>query len=527
MRDMLLLLALSCRTKDLLVDTAALVGDGDTQTESLGLDGDGDGFDVTEDCDDDNPGVYPGAVELCDGIDNDCDGQIDNDAADATSWYQDSDADGYGTGDALVDCDQPQNTAAVDGDCNDNNPDFNPGATEDDCSDPNDYNCDGSVGYVDGDGDGYAACVECNDADPAVNPSADEVCDGQDNDCDGDIDEDDATDASTWYADADTDGFGDPATSTEACDPPEGYVDNADDCDDEAIEVSPDATEVCDGIDNDCDGDTDEGDAADAQTWYFDSDEDGYGDIARPLDSCDQPSGYVDNDEDCDDTNGLISPLADEVCDSQDNDCDGDIDEDDAIDAVTWYADADTDGYGVSTSTTVACDQPSGYAPLAGDCDESDTTIDPAATETCDGVDEDCDGDRDNGSVCPCAVQNNGGHAYMFCTTSQSWSNARSTCNSYGYDLLTIDDATENAWADSTADSYSTSKWWVGLNDISSEGSFVWEDGTAVSYTNWGGGEPNNSGGNEDCTQLNRYSNQTWNDEPCNSAFYFVCEADG
>ena len=91
--------------------------------------------------------------------------------------------------------------------------------------------------------------------------------------------------------------------------------------------------------------------------------------------------------------------------------------------------------------------------------------------------------------------------------------------------MLTIDDSSENTWADDTADTFSTSKWWIGLNDISSEGSFVWEDGSSVSFTNWHSGEPNNGGGGEDCTQLNRYHpTQTWNDEPCGQGLPFVCE---
>ena len=111
-------------------------------------------------------------------------------------------------------------------------------------------------------------------------------------------------------------------------------------------------------------------------------------------------------------------------------------------------------------------------------------------------------------------------------SAAASWPSGSANCNTYGYELLTINDASENSWADSTADTYSTQKWWIGLNDRASEGSFRWASGESVTYTNWHPGEPNNSGGNEDCTQFNRFHpSQTWNDEPCNAAFRYVCEA--
>ena len=114
----------------------------------------------------------------------------------------------------------------------------------------------------------------------------------------------------------------------------------------------------------------------------------------------------------------------------------------------------------------------------------------------------------------------------MFCETSEPWSDAQAECNSYDYDMLTIDDASEDSWADTTADSYSTSKWWFGYNDISSEGFWMWESGSSSTYINWASGEPNDSGGNEDCAQLNRFTDGTWNDEPCSSSFYYICEAE-
>jgi hypothetical protein len=115
-------------------------------------------------------------------------------------------------------CEAPAGHVAAAGDCDDTDAAFNPGAAEDDCTDPADYNCDGSVGYADADADGVAACEDCDDADNTAAPGNDELCgDAVDNDCDGDVDEADAVDARTYYADLDEDGFGDADASTAAC----------------------------------------------------------------------------------------------------------------------------------------------------------------------------------------------------------------------------------------------------------------------------------------------------------------------
>jgi len=94
-------------------------------------DRDGDGFVGSEDCDDSDADVFPGAVELCDGIDNDCDGELDNVEVDLPAWYTDSDGDGYGDDSTLVeDCDQPSGLVGEGGDCDDTNASIHPGATE-------------------------------------------------------------------------------------------------------------------------------------------------------------------------------------------------------------------------------------------------------------------------------------------------------------------------------------------------------------------------------------------------------------
>ncbi len=366
-------------------------GDDDSTIEACEVT---DGYSaVGGDCDDSEAESYPGNTEYCDEIDNDCDGEIDEGVS--TTYYADTDGDGYGDeGSAITACEQPEGYVEDAGDCDDTDAAFNPGA-KDFCDDPNDYNCDGSVGYADADGDGWAACEECDDADLAINPDATEICDGADNDCDGTIDEDDAADASVWYADNDSDGFGDLSSSTLACDAPSGYVADDTDCDDSDGAINPAATEICNAEDDDCDGTIDEDDASDASVWYADTDGDGYGDAASTTLSCLQPTGYVSNDSDCDDTDAAVNPAATEVCDEIDNDCDGTTDEDDAADASTWYADNDGDSYGNASSTTLACDQPSGYVADDTDCDDGNNTQYPGADEYCNAEDDDCDGDID------------------------------------------------------------------------------------------------------------------------------------
>ncbi len=179
-----------------------------------------------------------------------------------------------------------------------------------------------SVVERDADGDGFETeglgGGDCDDADATVNPDADEDCDGVDDDCDGTVDEGVTT---PYWADADGDTYGDPAAEVQACAPPAGHVSDATDCDDTQPTSWPGNPEVCDGLDNDCNTEVDEGVKL---PFWRDADGDGYGDPASPTDACAAPGGYVDNEEDCLDTDGAVSPAETEVChDGLDNDCDG------------------------------------------------------------------------------------------------------------------------------------------------------------------------------------------------------------
>ncbi len=218
-----------CRYRPLLLAVLALPltaprcgsdkdsGQPDVPQDTRVTDQDNDGFSPPEDCDDEDAAVNPGAQEVCDGIDNDCDELIDDEddyLLGATTWYADGDADGFGdTDDTLQACDQPSGHAAEGGDC--------------------------------------------DDGDAAAHPGAQEVCDGADNDCDEQTDEqdDDVLGATTWNADDDGDGFGDPDATMVACSQPAWHVTDGSDCDDSDGAVYPGAAEICgDGTVNDCDG---------------------------------------------------------------------------------------------------------------------------------------------------------------------------------------------------------------------------------------------------------------------------------
>ena len=200
---------------------------------------------------------------------------------------------------------------------------------------PADTGCAAQTLYVDADGDGFGAQAvescpdaglatqggDCDDADGEIFPGAAEVCDGQDNDCNGLTDDGVET---LYYPDNDGDGFGSGFGETAACEPPAGHTTDSSDCDDTDETVYPDASELCDGQDNDCDGAVDE----EPPVWYADADFDGYGDPDTTTTDCDQPSGYVSDSSDCDDGRAETYPGAEDRCDGLDNDCDKELDED-------------------------------------------------------------------------------------------------------------------------------------------------------------------------------------------------------
>ncbi len=238
---------------------------------------------------------------------------------------------------------------------------------------------------------------DCNDEDPTINPEGEEFCDGLDNDCDGFADEEDAVDILTWYEDLDEDGFGKSDVVLLDCDQPKDFVLLDNDCDDSNPAINPLAAEVCDDVDNDCDGLTDDEDpglgTASASAWFPDDDGDGFGDYSEYTLACDAPLGWVAEGGDCDDDNAGINPDALEFCDGRDNNCMDGVDEDTAVDAIEWYVDEDMDDWGIEDSFVRACDRPEGGTDQAGDCDDSNPDVNPGAEEVCnDGADTNCDG---------------------------------------------------------------------------------------------------------------------------------------
>ncbi len=527
------------------------------------------------DCDDTTEGANPGANETCDEIDNDCDGEVDDGVL--TTYYADFDGDFWGKDDATQDaCALPTGYSEDNGDCDDADGTIHPFAEE--ICDGLDQDCDGVADNgIDADGDGTADCLDteicdgldndgdgsvdepdavgattwwldydadgyggtrlsqvacdqpvayvataddCDDTDAAVSPGVSETCNGIDDDCDGAIDN--GAPGSTFYRDGDSDGYGDIGSTTTDCSAPAGYVADSTDCDDTSGAVSPAGTEICNAVDDDCDGAVDDGLVFSA--YYADVDADGYGDVGSAATDCSAPVGYVVDGTDCDDGISTVHPGATEICDGVDDDCDGVVD-DGAVGTSVFYADDDGDGYGDPWVAVTDCAAPAGYVSDFTDCDDGDETVYPGAVDVCDTLDNDCNGYADDAGYCPCDIEYYGGEPYMYCSTTLEWAPARAVCNTYGYELISINSAAENTWSMGIATSYGWTSgyiFWMGFNDIATEGSFVWASGDAVTYTNWNGGEPNNSGG-EDCAHT--WSTGTWNDIPCTGyPARYVCE---
>jgi hypothetical protein len=409
--------------------------DGDGTPDCVDDDVDGDGYSSAVDCDDDDATIHPLATELCDAIDSDCDGSL-------VDQFEDTDGDGDPD---CTDTDDDNDGDLDVSDCADLDPTIYNGATE--LCDTVDSNCNGSLvdQFTDTDGDGTPDCTDldndgdgdpdatdCAELDPTIYNGATEACDEIDSDCDGSlVDEftDTDGDGTPDCTDTDDDGDGDPDIS---------------DCDDTDPSIRNGAAEFCDLIDSDCDGsladefpDLDGDDTPDC----VDDDVDGDGDPATtdcddtdPMvnsfaaelcngvdDDCNgladyDSAGEVDDDEDgslscedCDDDNYAVSPGAPELCDGFDNDCNGlldfappsDGDDDDSAGDDDDSAGDDDDSAGddddsasewTPDAASEVDDDGDGWMVCEGDCDDADASILPGIDEACDGLDSNCNG---------------------------------------------------------------------------------------------------------------------------------------
>jgi hypothetical protein len=239
---------------------------------------------------------------------------------------------------------------------------------------------------MDADNDGFNTIFDCNDSPltgSTVYPGAPENCNIIDDDCDALVDEGVKL---TFFEDADNDNYGNNAVTILACTAPTGYVSSNTDCNDTVEKIHPLATELCNAIDDDCDSQFDEGALA---TFYQDADNDSYGNLNNAVVTCPAPFGYVSNPDDCVDNNSSINPGVAESCNLIDDNCNGAID--DGV-QTSFYADTDNDTFGNPNVILLACAAPVGYVANNADCDDGNPSLQPNATETCNGIDDNCNG---------------------------------------------------------------------------------------------------------------------------------------
>ena len=403
--------------------------DCDTLPPTDPVDSDYDGALDVADCAPDDASIYPGAADDCDGVDADCDGR-DGPAGDdltpegCVTYWLDEDGDGFGPdGGGVVLC-ACEADFEVDGlglegwtedasDCDDAAVDVFPGGVEV-CGDGADNDCDGDeddegaegceVYYPDADGDGHydpdaETCVCAWDEAWGAGIREEEYR-TEDLDCD---DGEGGVSCTWYYADADGDEAGDPGDAACLCEPDDHFLTTDDaDCDDGARSRNPLARESCyTDEDDDCNGSENDPNAIGCYQFYFDQDEDSYADEdLDPTCLCEATGYYTVTSltmaTDCQDDDPTINPGASEACNDIDDDCDGERDNEAT---ETFYLDADGDGFGLPTAKIEACSVPDGYVPNSGewDCDDGEPTTNPSAVEICDDVDQDCDGEIDNG----------------------------------------------------------------------------------------------------------------------------------
>jgi hypothetical protein len=407
--------------------------DVDENCDGSGCDADQDGVQGCggQDCDDQNADISPLEQEIWhDGVDQDCDGNDD-----------DEDGDGVGLNEGDCHDDPEEVFLELNGFSNLTAADISPEATErfydgidqdcsgdtdfdqdgdgfgaalygqgEDCDDEDaavwpgavefwyngvDEDCDGNDTDQDGDGEEYdlRGGTDCNDQDAAINAAATEACDSVDNDCDSDIDEQDASGCLVYLQDSDGDGA--PATSEAClCEATGLYTvlaseNRETDCNDADSSIYPEAVELCaTSADDNCSGSNNDQNASGCSLFYGDADGDGAGNAAMSACFCISTLSYPEaTATDCDDSSSEDYPGATELCNGDDEDCDGAIDNG----LTLYYPDLDEDGYG-DDQELGSCDQTIVDTPVANnsDCDDTERWVYPGATEICDQQQNDC-----------------------------------------------------------------------------------------------------------------------------------------
>ena len=207
-----------------------------------------------------------------------------------------------------------------------------------------------------------------------------------------------------YFADADGDGFGDAASVISTCVQPQGYVTDNTDCNDNNANQNQASAEICNGLDDDCDGANDDGLVFD--TYYADVDGDTYGDVNNSTSECFQPNGYVINNNDCNDNNANQNAASSEICNGEDDDCDGAIDN--GLIFLDFYSDIDGDGFGAGDLISSCSDLGAGYVSNNTDCDDTNSGVYPGAEELCNSIDDNCDGQTDDGTLTVYFIDNDG-----------------------------------------------------------------------------------------------------------------------
>ncbi len=300
------------------------------------------------------------AAELCNVKDDDCDGQTDEvDAKGCAVFYLDADKDTFG---------QSKLSQCL-------------------CVPSGDYTAIQSG--------------DCNDGSTASNPLAPEVCDGIDNDCDTTADELGALGCTVYYTDQDKDTFGLPGSELCQCTPTVDHpTAKGGDCDDLVITTNPGGTETCGGKDENCNMEVDEEGALFCKTFFRDVDGDTWGVQGLTKCLCLPSSPYsATQTGDCDDSTSTTSPVAAELCDGADNNCNTLVDEGSPTNCTLFFVDNDGDGFGANGGASVCkCQAIAPFsAVVQGDCNDGTGSISPVAPEICNGKDDNCNTTADEG----------------------------------------------------------------------------------------------------------------------------------